>query len=146
MSCFECGKLAEHNHHVLPESKGGTRTVPLCANCHGLIHDRHFPMGHTNLIKAGLEKRRRRGKRIGRAPLKIDEEMMLSLYKEGKDKMAIARLLGVERGVIHRRLKKHFPSPAQTRVSAKNVFDSHSVSQAQNGYLFWFSSGDGSVN
>ena len=40
--CFECGKPSEFNHHVVPVSSGGTKTVPLCAICHGLVHDRTF--------------------------------------------------------------------------------------------------------
>jgi len=36
--CFECGGLAEHEHHVVPESLGGTKTVPLCRSCHALAH------------------------------------------------------------------------------------------------------------
>lgn len=37
--CFECGKPAEYEHHVVPKCKGGTKTVPLCSTCHALIHD-----------------------------------------------------------------------------------------------------------
>ena len=37
--CFECGDNAEHQHHVVPRSLGGTKTVPLCAACHATIHD-----------------------------------------------------------------------------------------------------------
>ena len=29
--CFECDMPAEHDHHVVPQSIGGTKTVPLCA-------------------------------------------------------------------------------------------------------------------
>lgn len=39
-ACFECGKPAEHRHHVVPRSKGGKRTVPLCHDCHDLVHFR----------------------------------------------------------------------------------------------------------
>jgi len=33
IACFECGKPAEHDHHVVPVVRGGTRTVPLCSEC-----------------------------------------------------------------------------------------------------------------
>ena len=36
--CFGCGEPAVENHHVIPESLGGTKTVPLCLQCHSLIH------------------------------------------------------------------------------------------------------------
>lgn len=37
-SCFECGAPAKHNHHVIPQSLGGTKTVPLCEACHPKAH------------------------------------------------------------------------------------------------------------
>ena len=37
--CFECGQKAEYDHHVVPLSLGGTKTVPLCADCHGKTHN-----------------------------------------------------------------------------------------------------------
>ncbi len=38
-TCFECGQPAEYDHHVIPKSKGGTMTVPLCGKCHSIVHD-----------------------------------------------------------------------------------------------------------
>lgn len=39
VKCFDCGSEGEiHNHHVVPKVLGGTKTVPLCAKCHGLVH------------------------------------------------------------------------------------------------------------
>jgi hypothetical protein len=37
-TCFECDAPAECAHHVVPRQLGGTRTIPLCAKCHGLVH------------------------------------------------------------------------------------------------------------
>jgi hypothetical protein len=36
--CIECGAEAEHRHHVVPRSKGGSATVPLCKICHAKAH------------------------------------------------------------------------------------------------------------
>lgn len=37
--CFECGsREGIHNHHVIPKSLGGTKTIPLCYKCHALVH------------------------------------------------------------------------------------------------------------
>lgn len=36
--CFECGAPAKHNHHVVPQSLGGKKTVPLCEACHPKAH------------------------------------------------------------------------------------------------------------
>jgi hypothetical protein len=43
--CLECGGPAEHRHHVIPRSRGGTRTVPLCQDCHDLVHWRNDDTG-----------------------------------------------------------------------------------------------------
>lgn len=71
MLCFECGAEADHDHHVVPESRGGTRTVPLCARCHGLAHHFKGNMSTGALIAAGIQAARRPGdpwggaKRVG---------------------------------------------------------------------------------
>lgn len=39
-SCFACGAPAQADHHVVPVSVGGTKTIPLCDRCHGLVHGR----------------------------------------------------------------------------------------------------------
>lgn len=36
--CFECEAPATEQHHVIPESFGGTKTIPLCGKCHCLVH------------------------------------------------------------------------------------------------------------
>lgn len=36
--CFECGAPATCEHHVIPRSLGGTKTVPLCGSCHSRAH------------------------------------------------------------------------------------------------------------
>ncbi len=42
--CFECGEsgVEIHFHHIVPETMGGKKTIPLCVKCHGLVHDRNF--------------------------------------------------------------------------------------------------------
>ncbi len=59
--CFECGAPKKDMHHVIPKSKGGTKTIPLCAKCHGLIHDRNF-VKHRQLQKEGIERAKLLGK------------------------------------------------------------------------------------
>ncbi len=36
--CFECDGHATEEHHIIPKSLGGTKTVPLCAICHAKVH------------------------------------------------------------------------------------------------------------
>lgn len=48
-TCFECASVADHDHHVVPRSRGGTQTVLLCASCHGLVHE--FQLSITVLLR-----------------------------------------------------------------------------------------------
>lgn len=65
-TCFECGFTGDcHQHHVIPRSLGGVKTVPLCETCHGKVHDQSF-MNHTRLIRAGLKRARVKGMVLGR--------------------------------------------------------------------------------
>ena len=102
IECFECGKPAKCNHHVIPKSLGGKRTVPLCLKCHGLVHDRNF-MRHKELQKKGIEAAKKAGKYTGRtgrksgtlkypdAPAKVKE-----LRKQGKSIRKIGDILQKE--------------------------------------------------
>ncbi len=64
--CFECGEDKDiHYHHVVPETKGGTMTIPLCPLCHGKVHGRDF-MRIKELQRVGIEKAKQRGVYSGR--------------------------------------------------------------------------------
>ena len=54
--CFECSGKADHEHHVIPRCRGGTRTVPLCVRCHGLAHE--TTMRLSVLVREGQAKLR----------------------------------------------------------------------------------------
>lgn len=65
-TCFDCGFQGHcHQHHVIPRSKGGKNTVPLCEPCHGKVHDHSF-LNHTKLIKDGLAAALKKGVKLGR--------------------------------------------------------------------------------
>ena len=66
LTCFECGDPADHQHHVVPRSKGGTKTVPLCAACHGKVHG--HALGGRKLTKDALEAKKARRERVGQIP------------------------------------------------------------------------------
>ncbi|OQA37942.1 MAG: hypothetical protein BWY51_00988 [Parcubacteria group bacterium ADurb.Bin316] len=51
--CFECEAVAEHLHHIVPQVKGGTKTIPLCKVCHGKVHS-NDKMSISYLTKLGL--------------------------------------------------------------------------------------------
>lgn len=62
--CFECDGPGDHEHHVIPRSLGGTRTVWLCELHHGLVHEREF-LSHRELTRKGMERLRKLGKYTG---------------------------------------------------------------------------------
>ena len=66
-ACFECGEDAQHQHHVVPRSLGGTKTVPVCVRCHGLIHSREA-MAHPELTRKALQHKKAQGQRVGTVP------------------------------------------------------------------------------
>ena len=66
--CFECGDTAVCLHHVVPRSKGGTRTVPLCGMCHAKAHHRDGNMDTATLTKSALYAKRMRGESVGGIP------------------------------------------------------------------------------
>jgi hypothetical protein len=90
MTCFECGAPADHEHHVVPRSLGGTRTVPLCALCHGKAHGRERGFRKTGeLTKAALAAKRARGEATNHAPYGYRAEKGL-LVKDDAEQAVIA--------------------------------------------------------
>jgi hypothetical protein len=69
--CFECEKTEDqieiHDHHVVPKSKGGTKTIPLCYECHGLVHGKNT-MNIKALTKNALAAKKKQGFRVGTVP------------------------------------------------------------------------------
>jgi hypothetical protein len=65
--CFECGAPSEHDHHVVPSSRGGTKTVPLCDFCHAKVHDVRLQSTRA-LTKAALAVKKDRHELTGNAP------------------------------------------------------------------------------
>jgi hypothetical protein len=52
--CFECDQPATYQHHVVPESLGGTKTVPLCGHCHPKAHGENGYWSSSELAKKRL--------------------------------------------------------------------------------------------
>ncbi len=82
--CFECEKTEDqiemHDHHVVPKSRGGTKTIPLCYACHAVVHDKKA-VSIKELTKAALKKKRENGLRYsGKIPFG---------YMEGHNKKLI---------------------------------------------------------
>lgn len=81
--CFECGSSEDiHYHHVVPETKGGKKALPLCIICHGKVHNRDF-LKIKELQKIGIEKAKLKGVYTGRRS-KDTPEKFLSKPKNKK--------------------------------------------------------------
>ena len=65
--CFECGATEElQEHHVVPKSRGGTKTVTLCYSCHMKAHGRDSKgLEHGRLTKEGIAKAKSNGVKMG---------------------------------------------------------------------------------
>jgi DNA invertase Pin-like site-specific DNA recombinase len=59
-------------------------------------------------VKAGLVAARKRGVRLGRAPLVVDREKVWALHMRGKSIRQIAAETGANRGTVHRLIKAKF--------------------------------------
>jgi len=65
--CFECETFEDlQEHHVVPRSRGGTKTVTLCYECHMRAHGRDGKgLNHSRLVKEALAKAKARGVKLG---------------------------------------------------------------------------------
>lgn len=109
--CFECGRsdIEIHDHHVVPKSLGGTKTIPLCSVCHGKVHSlKGLESGHLSKLK--IDERRKLGFYQGQVPfgfrlkagkLVVDEEQdtwikwMMEREAAGMTPSQITRALNV---------------------------------------------------
>jgi len=101
--CFECGLTSDiHYHHIIPQSMGGNKTIPLCGDCHSKVHDRKFTSFST-LVKRGLEQRKKDGFTLGRPSGTRENKTKILNKKEyhyaitllKKDKHSIRYIAGV---------------------------------------------------
>ncbi len=88
--CFECGQPAECDHHVVPQSRGGTKTVPLCGACHAKAHHRDKNMSTGKLTKDALAALKAKGVKLG-ASLPQCRNLTEAGRAKGLDRSAAAR-------------------------------------------------------
>ena len=90
--CFECGTDVHlHNHHVIPQVRGGTKTIPLCSDCHGKVHGKNFGSNWRKLQKEGIAKAKINGVYKGRECDSVEDEATFLAKPKSKK---ITKLLG----------------------------------------------------
>ena len=103
--CFECDALANHAHHVVPYSLGGTRTLPLCHECHSKVHNQDFT-NHSELTKKGIKKAREAGGNHGRPIVEVDFKKVKRLRKKGMSYKEIAKVLNIGETTLYEKRKE----------------------------------------
>ncbi len=120
--CFECEATEDlQEHHVVPRSKGGAKTVTLCYDCHMKVHGRAGNgLNHSKLTKAALHQAKKRGVKLGVDNPLIKDAVMEGKKKQGEDTIERvlpyieeARALGIVsyRGITQYLNEKGVPSP-----------------------------------
>jgi hypothetical protein len=130
MKCFECEIESDclHNHHVVPRSLGGTKTVLLCEKCHGVVHQRQFST--CVLTSIALQKRKAEGKRVSGWPpygFRFEGDWTVPDEQEQKIIKLIKKLKAQKRGagnIANILNKQKIPSRGKKwwAASVKNVF------------------------
>jgi hypothetical protein len=102
--CFECDARANHAHHVVPFSLGGTRTIPLCEPCHAKAHGQ-LPRATSDLIKAGMKKAKDKGTHVGRPRKDLPLTSIRFMSEAGLSINEIALELNLTPYLVRRALK-----------------------------------------
>ena len=108
--CFECGGTDNiHNHHIIPKSLGGTKTIPLCIVCHSKVHGKDF-VKFQSLARVGIKRYVENGGKLGRkVGTKESNERFMSkpinqqikgLVENGMSVRGIANSIGVSTKTI----------------------------------------------
>lgn len=108
--CSNCDEKAEHLHHVVPASLGGsdrlTNLVPLCISCHSIVHNVSF-LHIKELQKAGIDKARERGVYKNRKrKTTIDRKQVRYLRQMNFSTYRIADIMNISRMSVHRILRE----------------------------------------
>jgi hypothetical protein len=139
IKCWECGAhAATEEHHPVPRSRGGKRTVALCAVCHSKAHGwksskRLDATKHGSLVLEGMEKKKAAGKSWVSMPL-TDEEFLerhktaAELVKRGYGYKEVIEQTGCASTTV-RRLRKILRIPKGTWM--RNYKDQNSSAELE---------------
>ena len=133
--CFECGRPADFEHHVVPRSRGGTKTVPLCGLCHAKAHHRDGRMRTRELTRRALACKKARGERVGAVPYgwtldadgvhlvkDADEQKAIRFARSRREAGLSLRKVGAElerRGILTRAGKSWHATQISRALSAE---------------------------
>lgn len=105
--CINCGEQSHQMHHVIPKSLGGkegTNLVPLCVDCHNLVHDTSC-LTLRSLQRTGIERAKKEGKYTGRKR-SISRLEICYWNSQGLSTYKIAKVMKISRMTVHRCLNK----------------------------------------
>lgn len=121
LKCQYCGKPTEHIHHLIPIVVGGdnreSNLIPLCGECHGLIHNKHFNNDWKEAQRIGIERAKAEGKFKGGQP-KPKPDNWLEKYNQWKNKnitkVALAAELGITRPTLDKWIREEQENESRT--------------------------------
>jgi transposase-like protein len=120
--CFECGTDVDiHQHHIIPKSLGGTKTIPLCNMCHGKAHNKNNGI-HKNpnelkrLAQLGRERFVSNGGKLGR---KVGAIETIEKFISKPRNQEVKRML--EAGMTVRKISSRLNISSSTVVKMRKV-------------------------
>ena len=120
--CFECGTDVDiHQHHIIPKSLGGTKTIPLCNMCHGKAHNKNNGI-HKNpndwklLVKLGRERWIANGGKVGR---QVGTVETIEKFMSKPKNQEVKRML--EAGMTVRKISSKLGISGRTVVKMRKV-------------------------
>ena len=105
--CFECGSAEKlHDHHVVPRSRGGTSTIPLCCGCHAKAHGKSGDFDISSLTSTALQHKKAKGEYTGgKVPYgyRLDDDGATLVEDEDEQEVITAVLEARDAGLSLRR-------------------------------------------
>jgi ribosome-binding protein aMBF1 (putative translation factor) len=115
--CFECGANSNiHQHHVVPKTLGGKKTIPLCGACHGKVHNKNFGLDWKRLQMEGIRKIQKNQPEKYSGRTQNTKESNSDFLKKYLDVIAY-----LKKGITVREIQKHINISANTVTKIKKV-------------------------
>jgi hypothetical protein len=117
--CWECEAegMEINNHHPVPRSRGGKKTIPLCLDCHAKAHHRNKRMNSSTLTKEGLERAKKRGTKLGNP----DWNQSIDSAREARTQKTLDFVKEKEDYIVHLRMQGKSFSAIANQLNKENV-------------------------